>query len=175
MGRKASKAKKNIYYLARIHAAEQNTEFSSREKASERVGIERSRLARIELDKVQPYPEEILMMSKAYEAPWLCRDYCSNGCMIGLDKAVGKKLKNVKMDSFERISLKFISSSQSMEALTRRLVDISKDGKITEDEYETFKGILKAMNELSESLKEVKAFIMADPELRARFEDDLLI
>ena len=72
------------------------------------------------------------MMSKAYAAPWLCRDYCSNGCMIGLDKAMGKKLKNVKMDSFERISLKFISNSQSMEDLTRRLVDISKDGKITE-------------------------------------------
>ena len=48
MGKKATKAADNMYYLARCEAAETNADFSSREKAAELVGIDRTRLARIE-------------------------------------------------------------------------------------------------------------------------------
>jgi len=175
MGRRASKANKNVYYLARIQASAKVKDFTSREQASERLGIERSRLARIELDKIQPYPEEVLIMAKAYDAPYLCRDFCSNVCPIGIENALGGKLKDRKKDSFERLSLRFISSAHGMEDLSRQLVDISKDGKITEEEYESFHKVLKAMNELTESVKEIKAYIVDNPELRSRFEKDLTI
>ena len=59
MGKKATKAADNMYYLARCEAAETNADFSSREKAAELVGIDRTRLARIELDTIVPYPEDI--------------------------------------------------------------------------------------------------------------------
>ena len=39
MGKKATKAADNMYYLARCEAAETNADFSSREKAAELVGI----------------------------------------------------------------------------------------------------------------------------------------
>ena len=51
MGKKATKAADNMYYLARCEAAETNADFSSREKAAELVDIDRTRLARIELDR----------------------------------------------------------------------------------------------------------------------------
>ena len=54
MGKKATKAADNMYYLARCEAAETNADFSSREKAAELVGIDRTRLARIELDTIVP-------------------------------------------------------------------------------------------------------------------------
>ena len=72
MGRKASKATDNIYYMARCNAALSNDIFSSREKAAAKLGIERSRLARIELDKIEPYSEEVTIMAKEYNAPYLC-------------------------------------------------------------------------------------------------------
>ena len=40
MGRKASKATDNIYYIARTEAAENNDIFSSREKAALKLGID---------------------------------------------------------------------------------------------------------------------------------------
>ena len=64
MGKKATKAADNMYYLARCEAAETNADFSSREKAAELVGIDRTRLARIELDTIVPYPEEVKAMPR---------------------------------------------------------------------------------------------------------------
>ena len=43
MGKKATKAADNMYYLARCEAAKENPDFSSREKAAELVGIDRTR------------------------------------------------------------------------------------------------------------------------------------
>ena len=175
MGRRASKANKNIYYLARIEAASVEPQFSSRDTASQCLGIERSRLARIELDRVQPYPEEILIMAQQYKAPYLCDDFCKNVCAIGVNRLLGKKIRSMKQDSFERLSLRFISNAHSVEETSRRLVEISKDGQVTEEEYESFRNVLASMEELTESIREIKAFIMADPELASRFGSDLTI
>ncbi len=59
MGRKATKASDNIFYQARLEVMEKNPEFSSREKASAAIGIDRTRLARIELSDVIPHQEEV--------------------------------------------------------------------------------------------------------------------
>lgn len=77
MGKKATKAADNMYYLARCEAAETNVDFSSREKAAELVGIDRTRLARIELDTIVPYPEEVKAMAKAYNTPELNNSFCA--------------------------------------------------------------------------------------------------
>lgn len=45
--KKATKASDNRYYQARFSAAQKNTDFESREAASDVVGIDRTRLARI--------------------------------------------------------------------------------------------------------------------------------
>ena len=62
MGKKATKTLDNMYYKARMDAAERNEDFSSREKAAEILGIDRTRLARIELETIFPYPEEVVLM-----------------------------------------------------------------------------------------------------------------
>lgn len=43
MGKKATKAADNMYYLARYEAAKENDDFTSREKAAEIIGIDRTR------------------------------------------------------------------------------------------------------------------------------------
>ena len=175
MGRRASKANRNIYYQARSEAAKEDPIFSSRETASERLGIERSRLARIELDKVQPYPEEVLIMSGQYRAPYLCDDFCRNVCAIGVNRLLGEKIQNINNDSFERLSLRFISNAHTVEETSRRLVEISKDGKVSQEEYESFHRVLQSMDELTETIREIKAFILSDPDRRSRFGADLSV
>lgn len=69
MPKSATKAAQNVFYLARMEAATCNDRLASREGASEEIGIDRTRLARIELGSLTPYPEEVLLMSEAYGAP----------------------------------------------------------------------------------------------------------
>lgn len=173
MGRKASKATENIYYIARMRAAEKDGAFSSREKAALQLGIERSRLARIELNKIEPYAEEVRIMAREYRAPYLCEDYCNNVCPIGMERILGAARKKVQPDSLERLSLQFLSSAQSIDGISKMLVNISKDGRVTEDEYEGLHSILRAMDEISGNIRSIKAYIDANPELRSRFHSDL--
>ena len=105
MSKKATKAADNMYYIARCEAAECNPDFSSREKAAELVGIDRTRLARIELDTIAPYPEEVKAMSEVYNTPELCNSYCARECPIGKDNVT-----EVTIDDFDRLALKVLGS-----------------------------------------------------------------
>ena len=100
MGKKATKAADNMYYLARCEAAKSNEDFSSREKAAEIIGLDRTRLARIELDTIAPYPEEVKAMSESNNMPELCNSYCARECPIGLDS-----VQEVTIDDFDRLAL----------------------------------------------------------------------
>ena len=79
MPRNATKAADNVFYLARKAAEKCNDHLGSREGAAEETGIDRTRLARIEAGVLVPYPEEVLMMAHAYQAPQLCNHYCEIG------------------------------------------------------------------------------------------------
>lgn len=77
MPKQATKAADNAFYKARIAASKCNDRLASREGASEELGIDRTRLARIELGSLNPYPEEVLLMADYYDAPELANHYCS--------------------------------------------------------------------------------------------------
>lgn len=144
MGKKATKAADNIYYLARYEYAKQHPDFTSREKTAELTGIDRTRLARIELDKIDPYPEEVLALAHAYNAPELCNSFCAKQCPIGK-----KSVKEVAIDDFDRLALKVLGSLKDIDALRMSLIDISEDGVITESEKEKFLEILDTLDKIS--------------------------
>lgn len=151
MGKKATKAADNMYCIARYEAANSNESFSSREKASEEMGMDRTRLARIELGAVVPYPEEVLQLSKAYKAPELCNAYCATECPIGK-----RTVKKVTMDDFDRLSLKVLGSLKDIDDLRASLIAISEDGVIEEDEREEFYDILSSLEKISTNAKALK-------------------
>lgn len=144
MGKKASKAVGNIYYIARCSAAETDDKFSSRESASEIVHIERTRLANIELGNITPYPEEVKMMAEAYNMPELCNSYCAKECSIGRGN-----IQEVQMDGFDRLSLRVLGSLQDIDKLKDSLIEISEDGIISIDEQEKFNDIIEALEKIS--------------------------
>ena len=78
MGRKAAKENQTRYLISRENAS------LSRAAAAEVLGfISEDRIERIEYEKSDPYPEEILAMAEGYKDPELCNYYCSTKCPIG--------------------------------------------------------------------------------------------
>lgn len=148
MGKKATKAADNMYYLARCEAAESDEAFSSREKAAELIGIDRTRLARIELDTIAPYPEEVKAMAEVYNMPELCNSYCARECPIGKNS-----VHEVTIDDFDRLALKVLGSLKDIDTLRLSLIAISEDGVIDESEQETFQHILDSLEKISINAK----------------------
>lgn len=148
MGKKATKAADNMYYLARCEAAETNQDFASREKAAEIIGMDRTRLARIELDTLSPYPEEVKAMASAYNTPELCNTYCARECPIGRDS-----VPEVTIDDFDRLALKVLGSLKDIDHLRASLIAISEDGVIEEKERPAFHQILESLEKISTNAK----------------------
>lgn len=144
MGKKATKAADSIYCMARYEAGENNSDFESREKASEVIGIDRTRLARIELGKINPYPEEVLAMSEAYNCPELCNSYCAKECPIGK-----LTVNEVVIDDFDRLALKVLGSLKDIDDIRTSLIAISEDGVIDESEWNEFTSILDSLEKIS--------------------------
>ena len=161
MGKKATKAADNMYYLARSEAAETNSEFSSREKAAEIVGIDRTRLARIELDTIAPYPEEVRSMALAYNTPELCNSYCARECPIGKNS-----VREVAIDDFDRLALKVLGSLKDIDSLRASLIAISEDGYIDESERATFQDILDSLEKISTNANALRLWAVKNIRLR---------
>lgn len=172
MGRKASKATDNVYYISRIKAAQENDTYTSREKAAQKLGIERSRLARIELDQIDPYAEEVDIMATAYKAPHLCTDYCDNVCPIGIHK-LEEQAKHTEKDSIERLVLRFLSSSHYMDELSKILVNITQDGVIDKTEIHDLQDVFKAMDSVSANIEAIRFWVMNDPALKGFFDNSI--
>ena len=161
MSKKATKAADNMYYIARCEAAESNPDFSSREKAAELVGIDRTRLARIELDTIAPYPEEVKAMSEVYNTPELCNSYCARECPIGKNNVT-----EVTIDDFDRLALKVLDSLKDIDGLRASLISISEDGYIDESEKEAFQDILDSLEKISTNAKALQLWAIKNIRLK---------
>lgn len=162
MSKKATKAADNMYYIARCEASECNDDFSSREKAAEIIGIDRTRLARIELDTIAPYPEEVKSMAEAYNTPELCNSYCARECPIGKDN-----VSEVTIDDFDRLALKVLGSLKDIDSLRSSLIAISEDGYIDESEKNAFHDILDALEKISTNAKALQLWAIKNIRLKA--------
>lgn len=159
MGKKATKAAGNVYYDARYEVSQNEESFKSREKASELLNVDRTRLARIELGTVMPHPEEVLLMSRAYNMPELCNSYCANECPIGKTS-----VSEVVIDDFDRLALKVLGSLKNVDELTKSLIVISEDGVITHQEVRKFEEILDALDKISNNANALKIWALKNLE-----------
>ena len=163
MGKKATKAADNMYYLAREEASAENNDLSSREKAAELLNIDRTRLARIELDAIAPYPEEVKAMAEVYNTPELCNSYCARECLIGRSS-----VSEVTIDDCDRLALKVLGSLKNIDSLRSSLIAISEDGIIEESEQEAFQDILDSLDKISTNAKALKLWAIKNIRLRGR-------
>ena len=144
MGRKSTKADKNIYQKLREDCG------LTRESAEEQLGyISADRIAKIESGKSFPHPDEVLTMAEKYGCLTLCNYYCANECAIGK-----KYVPEVKLNhNLSQIVLEILASLNSLQRSKERLIGISVDGKIEDSEVADFIAIQEELENISVTVK----------------------
>ncbi|MCR5830219.1 MAG: XRE family transcriptional regulator [Lachnospiraceae bacterium] len=149
MGKRSIRENKNIYQTSR-EAME-----LTREKASElMVFLSADRIEKIESEKSLPHPDEILAMAEAYKAPALCNYFCSHECPIGR-----KNVPEIRLKDLSQIVLEIISSLNHFDKEKDKLINISVDGEITEEEYEEFALIEKHLDDISLAVRSLRLWV----------------
>ena len=149
MGRRSIKKDKNIY---------QNMRESlnlTREQASELMnGISDDRIEKIESNKVQIHPDEVLQFSKAYDCPELAINYCALECPIGR-----KYVHEIKEQELSGTVLEILDSVNNLSNFREKLISITADGVITEEERPDFDAICAELERISIASDTLKIWI----------------
>ena len=149
MGRKSTKENKNIYQINREDAN------LTREAASQLLEfISSDRIEKIESEKSLPHPDEILAMADCYRNPALCNYYCSHECPIGK-----KYVPEIKSKELSQITLEMLASLNSLDKQKNRLIEITVDGAISQDEMNDFKTIQEQLNQISMAIDSLQLWV----------------
>lgn len=107
-------------------------------------GMSESRIEKIEYETQQPTPFDIVQMADCYKRPDLCNYYCSHRCEIG-----SRYVPEIEVSELANIILETIASLNEINPHTGRLIQIARDGKITDDELHDFAFISSKLDEIS--------------------------
>ena len=116
--------------------------------------IQPERLERIENGKFRITPEEVMLLAEIYGEPTLCNHYCSKECPIG-----EKYVPEVKVKDLAQIVLEMLSSLNSMKRSQERLIEITADGIIDDDEIRDFVFIQKELEHISITVETLQLWV----------------
>lgn len=149
MGRKSTKENKNIYQVSRENCA------LTREAAADRMMyMSADRIEKIESEKSLPHPDEILLMAEAYKTPMLCNYFCSHECPIGQEH-----VPEIEEKDLSQITLEMLATLNLLSKERERLIEITVDGEITEDEMEDFKKIQSDLEKMALAVDSLKLWV----------------
>lgn len=149
MGRKSTKDNKNIYQTSR------EAKELTREAAAEQLEfISADRIEKIENERSNPHPDEILAMAKCYANPFLCNYYCSHECPIGQQYVPEVEAKDLSV-----ITLEMLSTLNLLSREKDRLIDIAADGKLSADEIPDFIRIKDELENMSLAIDALKLWV----------------
>ena len=139
MARRSTKENKNIYQRTR-----EELDLTREEASGLLVTMSPERIEKIENQRSDPHPDEVLLMSDKYKQPTLCNYYCANQCPIG-----AQYVPEVKVKDLSQIVLETIASLNKMQKQKERLIEITVDGRITNDELADFVSIQEELEKIS--------------------------
>ena len=135
----------NIYRKARKKKKKKKPLLNNCESAQDLVYIERTKLLAIESGDKNPSPDDVVSMSKAYDAPELCNYYCTNQCPIGAGKPT------LMYEDLSEIAVRLMSAMHFLTESRDTIYRVFEDGKINDYETEDFKKIIETLKKLSYS------------------------
>lgn len=139
MGRASTKENKNRYHLAR-----EEMDLTREEAADLLEVITADRIEKIENERIEPQPYDVLVMAQGYRKPSLCNYYCSHECPIGK-----QYVPEVQVKELSSIVLEMLASLNSVNKQKDRLIEITADGKISGDEIDDFIYIQNELERIS--------------------------
>lgn len=139
MGRMSVKPNKSVYQVRREELE------LSREEASELTNIPADRIEKLENERAAMYPEDVMDMARGYKAPWLCNYYCSKQCAIGINNVPELEMKDLR-----QITLEMLAKLNKMRERQDRLIEISVDGRVNDNEIDDFVDIQQNLQEISD-------------------------
>lgn len=149
MGRKSVKEDKSIWQTTREELG------LTREAAGELLGyISEDRIEKIESGRSVPRPEEVKTMAECYKQPGLCNYFCSHECPIGIGTVPSLELKDLS-----QITLEVLASLNALNREKDRLVEITVDGRVTEDELEDFRSIREKLYEMKNTIESLSLWV----------------
>ncbi len=149
MPRRSVRENKTVYQLSRERAG------FTREAAAERLGfMTPARIEKIESERSAPHPEEVLAMAEAYADPLLRNAYCTQECPIGR-----KYVPRAEEKSLSQITLEMVVTLNELMRDRDRLMEITVDGAVTEDEERDFRSIRDNLERMSGAIESLKLWL----------------
>ena len=139
IGKQSTKENKTFYQICREEAG-----LTRSEAQDLMTAVSDSKIEKFEYETQEPTPYDIVQMADAYKRPDLCNYYCSHKCEIG-----HRYVPEVEVTDLSSIILETIAGLNEINPLTARLVQIARDGRITDDEIKDFALISKKLDEIS--------------------------
>jgi hypothetical protein len=139
MPRVSTKENKNAYFKRREELK------LTREQASELLeSIPPERIEKIENERAEPHPDEIMIMAEKYKSPELCNYYCSKQCPIGQ-----RYVPEIRMQDLSQIVLSTVDSLNTVQDKQKRFINITADGVIDDAEVDDFVDIQMELEKIS--------------------------
>ena len=149
MARTSTKENKSIYQQKREELG------LSREKAAELLRfITPERIERIESGKSNAHPDEVVLMAEKYQCPHLCNYFCANECEIGR-----QYVPEIKAKDLSQIILEMLASLNAMQRKQERLIEITSDGVIQEEEINDFITIQNELEKISVTVETLQLWV----------------
>ncbi|MGN0106901.1 MAG: helix-turn-helix domain-containing protein [Hominilimicola sp.] len=123
--------------------------------------LDAARLERIENGKFPIHPDEVLLLSEVYNEPIMCNIYCSQKCPIG-----ARYVEPIEKKELEKIILSMIASLNSIEKKQERLIEITSDGEVDDNELKDFMQIQEELQSISETVEALKFW--TEKEIKSR-------
>ena len=142
---------KEINYYTKIRKEANLTQQQASDKMQT---ISEDRLARIETEKIHITPDDILEMAQAYHKPDLCNYYCTHECPIGK-----KTMQSIHAQELSSIIRQMLASLNTIEKEKNELIEITADGKISNNELPSFARIQKELDEISNTVETLKLWV----------------
>ena len=149
MGRKSTKENKTIYQTSRESLG------LTRDQAAEKLEfISADRIEKIEYQKSLPHPEEVMAMADCYKEPILCNYFCSHECLIGIEH-----VPEIKEKELSQITLEMLATLSKLTTAKERLIEITVDGEVSEDEIPDFLKIKHELEKMAMAIDSLNLWI----------------
>jgi len=110
----------------------------------------------------------VLAMADCYKNPFLCNYFCSHECPIGMEY-----VPEIKVKDLSQITLEMLATLNKLTHEKERLIEITVDGELSEDELPDFFKIKDQLEKMSLAIDSLNLWLdqeIASGKLKSNIE-----